>query len=70
MKIWVPVTKFESGSAIHGIEELDSDKCRILGGHIECYGTIYGDRAYTDPKGVQLYWSKEDWKAEEYRYIF
>lgn len=70
MTIYIPVTRFERGSVVHGMETLDSDKCRILGGCIESCGTIYGSHAYTDPEGVRLFWSKEDWKAEQYRYRF
>lgn len=70
MTIYVPVTEFKGGGFVHGIAQLDSDKCRILGGYIEHCGTIYGNRAYTDPRGVWLYWDKEDWRADEYRYNF
>lgn len=70
MKIYVPVTEFEHGAVKHGIAELDSDRCRILGGCIEHCGTIYGERAYTIPEAVLLYWSKEDWRAEQFRYQF
>ena len=45
MTIYVPVTEFKSGGVVHGIAQLDSDRCRILGGCIEHCGTIYGDRA-------------------------
>lgn len=70
MKIYVPVTEFKNGGVVRGIRELNSDKCRMLGGCIYHCGTIYGERAYTDPEGVRLYWGKEDWKAEQYRYHF
>lgn len=70
MTIYVPVTEFKGGGFVHGIAQLDSDKCRILGGYIEHCGTIYGDRAYTSPDGVWLYWNKQDWLADEYRYNF
>ena len=70
MTIYLPVTEFKNGSVVHGIRELNSDRCRMLGGYIYCDGTIYGDRAYTEPDGVWLFWNKEDWKADEYRFNF
>lgn len=70
MTIYVPVTKFDRGDVVHGIEALEAEHCRILGGCIEHRGTIYGDNAYTDPAGVWLFWNKEDWQADKYRYNF
>lgn len=67
MKIYVPCTKVEHGGAVRGIEELNLEECRMLGGCIESRGTIYGTTAYSEREGVWLYWNKEDWKAEKYR---
>lgn len=66
MTIYVPV--YNRGA--YECRELESSKCRILGGYIECNGTIYGKDAYTDPQGVWLYVHKDYHKAEEFRYRF
>lgn len=66
MKIYVPV--YNRG--VYECRELESSKCRILGGYIECNGTIYGKTAYTDPQGVWLDVNKEAWRADAYRYRF
>ena len=66
MTIYVPV--YDRGK--YECRALDASKCRMLGGFIECCGTIYGKTAYTDPQGVWFYWNKEDWKADAFRYHF
>ena len=70
MTIYVPVTRFAHGDIKHDIAELNAEDCKIIGGYIECRGTIYSNVAYTDPQGVWLDWNKEYHKAEEFRYRF
>lgn len=68
MYIYVPITEFRAGEIRHGIRELKAETCRRIGGYIYSNGTIYGTEAYTDPEGVRLFWNKETWKADVYRY--